>query len=62
MESTEPPADTGDESRYMVKTKNGTIDQDTVNKYKEAHTKAMKEQAAGGTPDTGAQVNCISSN
>lgn len=49
------------EERYTVKTKDGTVDQDAVNKYKEAHTEAQQAQNSG-VPEVQSQVNGISSN
>ena len=56
-----------DEQRYMVPTKNGIIDELIVQKYKDAHLEAIKEQAADGTAKPGEEdkqptVNAITSN
>jgi len=49
----------------MVPTKQGIIDTEIVDKYREAHQEAVKEQGfnvAGGEQDQQATVNSISSN
>lgn len=56
-----------DEQRYMVPTKNGIIDEVIVQKYKEAHLEAVKEQNAEGATKQGDEdkqptVNAITSN
>lgn len=57
-----------DEQRYMVPTKNGLIDEVIVQKYKDAHMEAVKEQEGGvgktATPNEDSQpvVNAITSN
>lgn len=40
-QSATPDYANGDEQRYMVPTKQGVIDQDVVNSYREAHQEAM---------------------
>jgi|TARA_B110000305_G_C19314606_1_gene575726 uncharacterized lipoprotein YddW (UPF0748 family) len=44
-----------DEQRYMVPTKNGVIDEIIVQKYKEAHSQAVKDQNDGGAAKTAAE-------
>jgi len=53
--------DQASEERYIIKTKDGCVDQEYVNKYREAHTEALNAQN-GGVPEVQAQVNGISSN
>ena len=51
---------TADAERYIVQTKNGIIDEEKVQKFRESHTEAMKENNAN--PDPPAIVNGISHN
>ena len=51
---------TADAERYIVQTKSGIIDEEKVQKFRESHTEAMKENNAN--PETPAIVNGISHN
>lgn len=51
---------TADAERYIVQTKNGIIDEEKVQQYRESHTEAMKESNANA--ETPAGVNGISHN
>jgi hypothetical protein len=53
---------TADAERYMVQTKNGIIDEEKVEQYRESHTEAMKENNTNGNTDPSAGVNGISHN
>jgi len=52
---------TSDADRYIVTTKQGLIDEESVQKYRDAHAEAVKEQN-GHAPDPPTQVNGISHN
>jgi hypothetical protein len=57
----------GNEKRYIVGTKQGTIDQEAVAKYRQAHIETLIEQnpnmgRGGELLETQAVVNCVSSN
>ena len=53
---------TNDEQRYIVQTKQGIIDQELVDKYRDAHYEAIKEQGTIETPDQVSGVNAITAN
>jgi hypothetical protein len=53
---------TADAERYMVQTRDGIINEEKVQQYRESHTEAMKENNANGNTDAPTGVNGISHN
>lgn len=51
-----------EEKRYMVPTKNGVIDQDAVEKFRQAHFQALKANSFGTDETQESNVFAISSN
>lgn len=51
-----------EEKRYMVPTKNGVIDQDAVDKFKQAHIESLKNSNNGNFENSDSNVFFISSN